>query len=853
MALTTVRYGRYKTASEADFGEQTAGQMRASVYDAATDTIWVTKIGGWVGKNTGTNATVRWSVYETDGSMNPSDQVGYSEAATVSTSMTGSGAGASYAPDVDGDPFLIESGHRYAIAQLPTGAGIGHSMRQASAITADNEQFYSRTGLSQPPPDPFGAYTASVQGHLTAWAEGYVNEAPIAPNNRAPYDSINETAPTFEGDFRDLNGGYGTSSGDGVDTGDYCTQYQIQLREVGTTSLLWNSTYNTTSTEKSTDHLERAYGGSTLTRGDTYEWRIRTKDRAGAWGDYSSWLEFTPANLGFVTLDADPTGKIEETTPDFDGKWTHQSATSMATVQVRILTPGGTVLQTGANYNIADVSSSAAPGTAFTVAWADAGLSELAWGTSYRYQIRGYDGSQWSDWSASRSFSTNAAPSIPSSLSPANGLIFTAFPLLAFSMSDADDTTGTGLTATIRITRPDTGTVDVAPTYNATTLKWEFQTTGTELDEYGVFSWEAIGYDGTLYSGEATSIGDGTWSASNTFTYALGPTVTIDEPDTSDTITSASFDVTWTTTDQVKYKVAVYDTGTTDVVYQSNSGAWTVSADDHHTVPSGYVRNGATVDVTVETEDTTPLTGSDTNTAILIDYTPPADVANFQVNPTTSGTRLRATWDASEVDSEAFIEQTISRYADGGPDAAELIVDRITDQSITSWTDDHPASGYEYTYVHRVVVQEGLDRLESAGVEATSSVTLTSTVLSLVGNAETYRVFLTNVRERADDRMIDEAVYRPLSQTLPTTVRGRTRFYVASITAALIDTDDTTAAQHKAALEDVDAQDGVLCMRYADGTKRFIKIANLAIQWEHGGHYTAKFTARQERYTEGVA
>lgn len=860
MALVLTRYGRYKTSSEADYGVQAAGQMRACVFDAASDNIWVTKIGGWVGKSGGTNATVRWALYETDGSKNPTDRLGYSEAATVSTSMAGPGGGASYSPDVDGDPLMIRSGRRYAIAQLPTGAGIGHSMREAAAISADNEQFYDRSGLSQPPPATFGSYSSSVEGHLTAWAEGYVNEAPRRPGNFAPTGTINETAPTFEADFRDNNGAWGAISGDGVDTGDKMSRYHIQLRQVGSTTLLWNTTYTASSAERAANRISRAYGGSSLSRGTQYEYRIRTADEFGAWYAWTDndWVQFTVANLGFVTLDDVPTGKIESNTPDFKGRWTHQSSASTNAVQVRLLSASGTVLKTSGVIS-KTVTSSTAPGTLFTIDWADTGFTPLAWGTNYRYQIRARDTlNNWSDWSASRSFSTNAAPSIPANLSPANGAIYSDFPLLSFAMSDADDTTGTGLTATIRITQPDTGTVDVTPTLNTTTGKWEYQTTSSELDEYGAYAWAAIGFDGTLYSGEATDISDGTWSASNTFVYANGPTVTIDAPESNDTLTTATFDVEWTTTDQVKYKVAVYRAGTTEAVYESNDGEWTVSSDGSHTVPSGYVRNGETYDITVTVEDSTPLQGSATVTDILIDYTPPDPVANFQATAIAVGTdpvpsAIRLSWDQTAYAAPEFREYTIYRRASGGVDQGELILARITDPSEVALIDYAPASGYEYTYGIRVVTLTGLDELESDVVEATATVNLETTVLTLAGNGGTYRTNLTNVRERSDDRTIDEAVYQPLSRSEPTTVRARTRYYTASLEAAIIDTDEATAAQHKAEFEALDAQHGTVCMRYADGTKRFVKIANLSIRWEPGGFFTASFTARQEFWREGVS
>jgi len=356
-------------------------------------------------------------------------------------------------------------------------------MKAAADITADNENFYIRTGLSQPPPDPFGAYTNSIEGHLSAYADGWINEAPLTPNNLSPSGSINETAPVFSGDFRDRNGTYGDTSGTGIDSGDRLNQYHIQVRAVGTTTLLWNTTYAANSAEQSADAFDRAYGGSTLTRGTTYEWRPRTSDEFGAFGDWSSWTAFTPVSLGFVTLDSDLTGTIQSNQPDFKGRWNHQTTADMTRVQVRLLNSTGAVVKTGADYDIANVANSAAPGTLFTVPWADAGLSTLAWGTNYRYQIRGKDASNCSDWSASRTFKTNAAPP--------NGSITTSYPKIRVGWTDASfrasvvDTTNVHLwvaLASNTVSGSDTPSVQAAGFRYSTTVpdtNWVCYTRGS--------------------------------------------------------------------------------------------------------------------------------------------------------------------------------------------------------------------------------------------------------------------------------------------------------------------------------------------------------------------------------------
>lgn len=855
MALTLARYGRHKTAPEADYGVQASGQMRATVYDAAPVNMWVTKIGGWVGRNTGTNATVRWALYETDASKNPTSRVGYTLAQTVSVSMVDQTGGASYDPLIDGVALKIESGKRYGIAALPTAAAIAHSMRQASAITADNEQFYDRTGLSQPPPDPFGSYSAATNGHQSFWAEGWENVAPFAPSaGLYPTGTITETTPTIAFNFKDNNGTWGTTGGGGVDTGDQLNQYRIQARQTGTTTLIWDTAYTATSAEKAADAASRAWGGSALTRGVQYEWRAKCSDQFGTYSDYSAWTTFTPANLGYVTLDSTPTGKQESNTPAFNGRWNHQSALAMTRVQVRLKSSTGTVLQTGADYDIADVASSALPGTLFTVPWANTGFTALAWGTSYRYEIRGYDGTNWSDWSTYRTFNTNAAPTVPVLSSPATGAIVTAYPLLTFTMSDADDTTATGLTGVIRITRPDLSTVDVTPTYNTTTAKWQFQTTAVEVPAFGVYSWKATGFDGTLYSGEATVLGSATFSSANTFDYQNGPVVTVTSPADLATIATASLPVSWTATGQVKYQVIVYADSSPTIIY--DSGLIT-SAVQTHDIPPGYLRNGVSYDLVVSVTNATPLTGSSSIVNIAVAFTAPTAVANFQVNPAKIGidpwdTAIRLTWDQTSYSAPEFQQTIIYRSAAGGPDASRIILARITSPSTVQFVDYTPASGYEYTYGITVTTVTGVDSLESAEVQGSATVTLLGTVLTLVGNGGTYRAALLNVRERDFDRQIQEAVYQSPAATKPVTVRALARYWNGSYEGAIIGDTTATAKQRWDELDALDAQQGTVCIRDGRQRKRFCKIVDLNATDELTDWHSFTMQVREETFTEGT-
>lgn len=864
MCRVPIYYGRYHTLSRPDWGFIQPGQLRGVTYDSTSQHLWVYRFGLWGGKNTNessANVSARMALYATD-SLNPDDRLGYSTLFTVSTPMLDSVSGTSHtanvaAIDVDspaGATFKaipISSGYNYAIAVLGTGGYLSHGMIAAGSISADNERFYKRTGIGQPPPSDFGAYSSSNEGHATFWVEADANSAPTTPTFRTPNGSIVETVPTFNAHFIDVD----------KDRGDYLNQYRIQVRRKSDGASFWNATFTATSAERTPDgsgivEMARVYGGTALVRGTAYEWRVQMSDHFGAWSPWSSWLEFTPTALGTITLNGDPTGKIETNQPDFDGRWTHQTSQSMKRAQVRILNAAGnTVLQNGADFDITDVPSSASPGALFTIDWADSGLSTLAWGTGYQYQIRGYDGTQWSDWSSGRTFKTNAAPSIPTGLAPMNGIATSSYPMLTAKFSDADDTVATGLTGFARI-KDDAGAVLFTRTMalNTTTGWWEYQTTGTDLATYAAYKWDAYSYDGTLYSGEKTTAGAALKSAEATFVYAEGPTVTVTSPADGSTVTTSSIEVTWTTTNQAKYRVYVYEDNGTTIVYDSGvlNGA-TAS----HTIPTGYVVNNTNYDIVVWVEDTSPLTGQSMIIDVLVEYPPTDDVANFTVDAVNIGSDIwpsavRLNWDQTTYATDVWQGYTITRTSGTGADAESVVLARITSPTQTSFTDYTPASGIEYTYTITQTIMTGLDFLTSEGVTGSASVSLGGVVLVSVTDPTVLRTNLRYTREREFSRTTKESVYGPLNRQKPTTVRARTYYKTVSFDVRLFVDRNSTAATRRAELEAIDEDGGTYCYRDNHGRKLFVTIPNVTITDQVPDWYTASIELREEYFVEGA-
>ncbi len=858
-------YGRHHSLSRPDWGFIAPGQLRGVTFDKAPSHMWVYQFGIWAGKNTNesaSNVTARMAMYAT-ASLNPADRLGYSTAFTVSTPMVDQTQGAEHTANVAAIDVAAESGavlkaipvssgFNYTLAVLGTGGYLSHGMIAAASIGAENEKFYNRTGLSQPPPVSFGAYTSSNEGHIAMWVAADANSAPSTPNFREPSGSVLSTTPTFRARFNDAN----------RNRGDYLNQYRIQVRRVSDGSSFWNATFDATSDERTPEadgymYMGRAYSGTTLVRGTAYEWRVQMSDHFGAWSPWSSWLEFTPTALGTVTLKGTPTGKIETNTPDFQGRWTHQTGTTMKRVKVRIWNAAGTtVLQNGADFDIADVASSAAPGTLFTLPWANAGLNPLAWGTGYQYEVRGYDGTQWSPWSGKRSFKTNAAPTVPSSLSPSGEVATSSYPTLSARFSDADDTVATGLAGFARI-KDNAGTVlfTRAMTYNSTTRWWEYQTTATDLAAYGTYKWDAYSYDGTLYSGAKTSAATATKSTEATFIYAEGPAVDVTSPLDGSTVTTSSIVVTWTTTNQAAYRVYVYADGGSQIVYDSGevSGAAT-----SHTIPSGYVSNNTDYDIVVWVKDTNDLQGQSFIIDITVAY-PPTDIpGNFTADAVNIGSdiwnsAIRLGWEQTEYATDIWQNYTITRTAGSGANAERVILARITSPSQTTFTDYTPASGVEYTYEITQTIMTGLDMLESAPATASASVTLGGVVLVSVTDPTVLRTNLRYTNEREFGRVTTEAVYEPVSGAKPTTVRSRTYYRLPMFDFQVFADRVATAHTRRVELEAIDEDGGTYCYRDNHGRKMFVVIPNLTIRDMVPDWYTASIEMREVLFQEGVA
>lgn len=859
----TVYYGRRVLAHEADLALAGSGTMRACRYDIADEHLWVRQLGFWGGRNGVTTPTVRLGLYNAASGI--TTRVGYCDAISASTQDNGGpNFGTSYQADMDvvddGSALAakIYSGQRYAIAILSTGATLGISMLQASMIVEDDEQFYTRFSLSQPPPNPFGSSSASTEGHMSLWAVCEPNDPPgrVAHADMSPSGSVIQIAPTFTFPFKDVNAG----DYSGIDVGDTPSRLKIQLRRKSDQVAFWTYDQPTNGSEQAAGAISRAYLGTTLVRGTEYEWRCQVYDdfdEASLWSDDegAGWLSFTPAELGFITLDSDPTGKIESVTPDFKGRWHHELGQNMTHVRVRLLNAAGnTVLQTGSLYNIADVASSASPGTLFTIPWASTGFTSLAWGTSYQYQMQGTDASaELSDWSNLRPFNTNAAPTVPSGLVPVTGFVTTVRPLLQVTASDADDTTGTGFVVKARI-KNSGGTVlqTRSMIFNSGNGKWEYQTVSGDLASFATYRWDAYSGDGTLWSGEVAwgSEASAVKSAENVFTYASGPQVVIDAPAAAAVLTSASVLVDWHLSGggpQAQFRVRLLDTATQAVLYLKD---WTVSTTEQWTIPAGSYLNGAAMTVEVGVRDSILLEGFAT-VSVTVDYPPADDVLNVTAVVEGYGfdstdNSIRLSWDQTAYGGE-WGNYQIHRSASGGPDAAEVLWATITSPSEISIVDHYPASGYTYYYRVTQSINVGVEFLSSDGVTVSAEIAMEGVSLVQVTNPSVRTAF-NYLRSRSYKPVRDDYLFVPESTSKPTTIRAASQYWEVDITAELH--GDSFASFDQRFAEANEILESTALFVYRDELKKKYVIALLgepvetqAIEWA-----LVNFIGRENKY-----
>lgn len=469
-----VTLGRVRSNPDYEFGWVESGQLRTVAIGSPSQHMWVEKLAFYGGEFASSSPTTSMAAYELDSGKNPTgDRVGYSEQIHPTNDMNSSGGGTVHTlsvalndmkPDntstLQDSTLQFWSNKRYGVGVLSTSGRTSHGM--SSIASGYNKRFYQRNGLAQPPPSSADPFASSYsEGIADFWVIGRYNIKPLPPANMTPNGSINDVVPIFTGEFRDLNGTWGTThtSDGGKNMGDNMKSYQIIVYD-SDDNVVWNSGWREASqTERVNDAYSIVYSGSTLSRGGTYRQIARVMDQFDSMSVYSFEVSFTVTNAGVLTLDGSPSGRIASVQPTFAGKYTHPTNLSATHVKLLLMNSNGLVIDESPEI-AKSIASSAAPGTSFTLSWSDLSFDDLIWGNSYYYSMVVKDSSgEWSvyppfsknDPTLVRGFRVNSAPSTPVNLNPQSGVVRTTRPALTFTTTDDDQTSSTGLEGWIRI------------------------------------------------------------------------------------------------------------------------------------------------------------------------------------------------------------------------------------------------------------------------------------------------------------------------------------------------------------------------------------------------------------------
>lgn len=876
MAGTVLKYGRPVTGPEADIGYIGNGYQRACVYDAHTGTVIVYALGAWVGEWSGGTPYARIVMADVNTGDVPGDilaQTGEFQPSAAYSDITG---GDDYVQNVT--PF-VHASSRFSLALTARNGYVAHSMRQASAISATNRNFYDKAVSGTTPTNPLGG-SASYQGHMSLWFVAEPSVAPNTPTNLSPSGSSASTdlTPTLTSSFSDAN----EVLNNGV-AYDYLNQYEIKVTRTSDNVVMWNPTYTASTSERSNRATSRDYAGTALAYNTTYTYAIRHKDRDGNWSGWAS-TTFSITSLSTVDQPSNPSGfEANKADPGaITAVYRHNAGLSANAMEARLLSSGGTVLATSATKAV-----TVAPNGTLSMTWAESGFgTSTVNGGSYQVQVRARDtNNQWSpSWSPAQSFRFNAAPNIPTSLSPAGGTASSAYPLLTASASDPDpEHPASGLTVKARI-KDSGGTVlqTRTMTWSTTNSRFEYQTTSADLASYATYKWDAYSYDGALYSGGTTAEASASTSAEATFVYAAGPAVTITGP--AATVSTITPEVTWTATytggaTQASYRVRGYRPSDDALVY--DSGTIAGAATSHTIASGGWIseawNNGETFDWIVSVTDTNSLTGDSTALAVTVTYAEPATLtlAAFPValddTPGTNAVRLE--WQMSGVATDRFSDYEISRVEMLPDEITEkpgtrIVLARVTDPTQTELLDAEVTSKALYRYELRHRVQEGNDLLASSPTMVTASVQWDGLILHMPFDPEGHHVAMR----------YGDPVYAPVTTfgqamnlVSPVGAGGRVAFFAPgqthdpSGTFSLLDVDGTTSQARFDALYAIwQAQGGgedglphVVCWRDGRGGPGSRVYGVINPDWSRGhaaaGRYVIDISMAETAFTLGVS
>lgn len=616
-------------------------------------------------------------------------------------------------------------------------------------LSAPNVSFTRRNVDTPLPTNPFGSGQDVISQPPAAIYCTFVDSTKptITLTSPASGASMTNDAPTLEANVTDIDS----------TRGDLISSYDVELRVNNAATNLWAAHFLASASEQLAAHITRPYAGPDLTGGVTYQWRMRAQDMTGEWSDWTAYLAFTISNIGIVDISttAVPTGKVDGNSAaiSWQARWWHTQNLAADMVQVLIETSAGVALMTGPQIAKAIAAADQPPGTAFTVTAVQAGIGALPYGQSLQWRIRARaSNGVWSGYSEAVPFQTNALPTTPLIVSPANKATSTSRLTLVVASrdADADDNPLTDVVWTFEITEKLTSTVRtvVADTYDPVLGRASIKLTPTQVPNEGIYTWRARGQDVS-----AGDFGYSAWSAVSEFTFGAGPVVTMTNPAEGETQFTLTPRIDWETDDiQTAYELVIYplDASGGRLTSVITTGK-VASANTFYDVPAGKLVKGTTYEILLSSWDEGDLQGAAPSRRFLVQFGAIEGLVDVlvsvvaragDVEPTTPViTWIPTKYPTSPSATGQFVSYLVKRWSVAqGPSASAVTLREVTNAAQIMFFDHHapPNEPLVYAVSQRVKLSTGAI-VESAETTAQVTIALTTPVIVAINGPDTWR------------------------------------------------------------------------------------------------------------------
>lgn len=386
---------------------------------------------------------------------------------------------------------------------------------------------------------------------------------------------------------------------------------------------------------------------------------------------------------------------------------------------------------------------------------------------------------------------------------------------------------------TIRI---DDGTQYVRTmTWNATTKRFEYQTTSTDLPVFDQYAFWAYSFDGTVYSGGTTVEANAAKSASANFVYTLGPTVAITSPTVGEVLDTDTPTVAWTsTTTQAARRVVLRNATTLVELLDTGTVA---TATQTYDIPAGILEDDTSYDVWVEVTDTLAAVGNSGWSPFSLDYVEPPSVPGWLVSPTyaegdVDPSAVAGSWDQPSITSGEFLHYRINREpAEDVPytleeteqESRRVRIGILHSVSTTEFVDYTAPSGIPLRYRIRVYVQKGSSwvssQIETAQIQIQFDQSILQTFVGHISRPE-HRVVMEYRGERKVQRTNDKELFHRMGKRAPLAFTGIEHAKVLTGKFRLHGND---IGDVEAQLRELDFMDGLEApLLYRDGRGRYM-------------------------------